>query len=607
MATSSRVHGFRQRMRAQLHAPQAAPAAAVPAVRQGSELADCLLTMWSLGVLSAPHIQTIAAAAVADGLRVPEVLFIAEAGHAGHVPGNISRDLLRNCVGDISVPQTYSIQVDAVDRNRADSSVSVQVDILLPHQIFSHVASTCPSTFSKWTNADNLEAFWEASVRSGDPHLAADAAVHTADFRRRAVPLILHGDGASFSNSESLETASFGALLHKGSTWSSKYVCATWVSSAAVPGGGGTWDQIWAVLVWSFNAMRAGRHPATNHLGAVWPRLSFGARMAGKELTPGGHVGVVHAITGDMAWLAERLRITRFNPGSTEPCELCCCNRTTTPFKDLTAAATWRATVKLPPQPLSSTAPMWNILGVTIFTVRLDAMHVLDLGVLQHFAGSFFFELIYDAEVAGASLQERMQNLWLQVRDLYVHHQTSARLSRLRIRDFCNPGSPHQDFPHLRGIKAAPARGLLPVIASLCERYCDHSPAKICRQRCASNLVEFYKVLYGAGPVLTDVEVTAAQNHFQTAMDAYFRLSANAASIQHRPLYNIVNKMHFGLEIARQTRWLNPTYCWTYGWEDLVGRVKNVAVRSKDGTGPLKVPGRFFHKYRRVLHVNLRE
>ncbi len=59
-----------------------------------------------------------------------------------------------------------------------------------------------------------------------------------------------------------------------------------------------------------------------------------------------------------------------------------------TPFKDFSDSAAWRETVFRPPQPAPSAQPFFTIPGVGLYTLALDSMHVLDLGVLQHTIGN---------------------------------------------------------------------------------------------------------------------------------------------------------------------------------------------------------------------------
>ena len=51
------------------------------------------------------------------------------------------------------------------------------------------------------------------------------------------------------------------------------------------------------------------------------------------------------------------------------------------------------ATTLTPPQPAPSSHPVFTIVGVSLFSIALDIMHVFDLGVLQHLVGSLFYIL----------------------------------------------------------------------------------------------------------------------------------------------------------------------------------------------------------------------
>jgi hypothetical protein len=168
--------------------------------------------MWGWGMLSGPNMQHIAAAARADGLNLPEVDIMARAGGNGRLTKNVMRDISRHFVGDLNVPEPYVFPVPCLDGRQADPLVVMDCDVLLPHQMFAHIASCNGELLTAWANEGDLRTFWEASIASGDPQLAQHPARERPDFLDRAIPLVLHGDGAAFSRHDSLEVASWGSV-----------------------------------------------------------------------------------------------------------------------------------------------------------------------------------------------------------------------------------------------------------------------------------------------------------------------------------------------------------------------------------------------------------
>jgi hypothetical protein len=353
------------------------------------------------------------------------------------------------------------------------------------------------------------------------------------------------------------------------------------------------------------NALFAGIHPLLDHKNQPWDANSYGARHAGLPLTSEGHFGVLHSLCGDMAWFAERLRLGNVFPNSAKPCAFCECDRSDLPFKDLRGGAAWKATCKRPPQAAPNTSPIWTIIGATLFAVRLDLMHIFDLGVLPHFIGSCLFSLIYNAETPGATVDLRLQNIWRRIKELYREFRSNCRISRLTLHFFCNPSRPRADFPFFKG-KAAENRQFLPVIAALCREFSSGSPRDLARITCADNFLIYLQTCTRGGFILTAGEAGTARTALQTALDSYMFLSFQAATTERRPSFNIVNKHHFLHHMADSVFYINPEAVWNYQWEDLVGRAQRVAMSSKSGTRAVGIPAGFMKRYRRVLHTHLR-
>jgi hypothetical protein len=240
--------GFRQRMRA---AAAARDALLVPVdlavadmpLRSGGHLADTLLQLHAWGLISAPTVQIIAAAAVLDGLRDASVGVMAQAGTAGRHPQNVPRDISRHFGGEVDIPPLYNMTVRALSRRGEE--MEVEVPLLLPHQLLSHIVQRNPRFLVEYQMSGELEAFWRSCIDSGDPALHEHPMLGTQNWKTRALPLLIYGDGAAFTRNDSLEIVSCSALGQRGATWRTRLVLAAFVKSAQIRGPGGTWDRIW--------------------------------------------------------------------------------------------------------------------------------------------------------------------------------------------------------------------------------------------------------------------------------------------------------------------------------------------------------------------------
>jgi hypothetical protein len=596
--------GIRQRLAAAPHEDPDTQVSTDPPIlppRRGGHLAHCLLHLHGWGLLSAPSLQLIAAAAVADGLDDAEVASLARAGSEGRYVSNIDRDIFRH-VGQVDTPELYTARVPAQDREGV--AIEADAQLLLPHDLFSFIANSRPELFSSFTFDGELEAFWNRALETGDPQLHGHPVLDRPGWRSRAVPLLVYGDGANYTTRESVEIAAWGALSCRRNTWQSRYLMTGWVKSACSPHPRHTWEELWRILCWSFNSIFLGVHPSVDHRGDAWGAADPRAALSGTPLTPNGFFGVVHGVCGDMDYFRSRLQFREFAPNSANPCALCRANRTTAPFKDLTPTAAWLATIKRPPEHILTDAAFFGLPGVSGYTLRLDVMHVLDLGVVAHYVGNVFFLLIYDAELPGATIADRTKFLWVLIRELYSQLGSTCRMGHPELSVFCDPSRPHIDFPFSK-LKAAENRDLIAVAVELCKRFGADTPRGRVRLEVGQHFARFLDLIRAGGPILSAPAATEASASLLAALENYARLNAHAAMELHRPLFNVVNKHHFAAHLARQLRWLNPSYASCYSWEDLIGRAKKVAFACRDGTRAVQIGPKLMTRYRRVLAYEL--
>ena len=57
--------------------------------------------------------------------------------------------------------------------------------------------------------------------------------------------------------------------------------------------------------------------------------------------------------------------------------------------------------------------------GITIWYVCVDVLHVLDLGVCQHVCASVLYMMAFDAGIEGNRVEERLATLWKYVGEAY--------------------------------------------------------------------------------------------------------------------------------------------------------------------------------------------
>ena len=324
--------------------------------------------------------------------------------------------------------------------------------------------------------------------------------------------------------------------------------------------------------------------------------------MKGAPLSPHGYFGVVYRLAADLEWFQKRLGM-RFAPAANLPCPFCDGGRPPNPaFLDLRRTAEWLATCKTFPAAEPSDHAVWSLAGVCLFCATIDPMHSGDLGIVAHFVGSCFHTFLYEGPLAG-TIREREELLSDMINETYQSLGTTSRLTNFGRWLWADASAPHQQFPVLTA-KAAECRHLVRVVARLCERLHGGSPRGAARLKAAGHLESYYEILAKSGYFLKAEEHEAAKAHMFDFMDQYQRLALEAAS-RNCLAWNVVNKHHMMARQALQSKRLNPEATWAFPYEDLMGRMKRVAMASKAGIRLAKAPRTIMLKYKHVLHLAL--
>jgi hypothetical protein len=91
--------------------------------------------------------------------------------------------------------------------------------------------------------------------------------------------------------------------------------------------------------------------------------------------------------------------------------------------------------------------PIFKIPGMNPLMLALDILHIMDHGVAQHVFAGTLHSLVY------RQLKQRpyrnMQVLWGRMQELYKEANVAEKLSKFSLKMFCDPDSPHADFPKL--------------------------------------------------------------------------------------------------------------------------------------------------------------
>ena len=231
-----------------------------------------------------------------------------------------------------------------------------------------------------------------------------------------------------------------------------------------------TWGAAMSVITWSLQALALGCHPARRHDGQHW--LPTDKRRMHSSGAPLAFRGALCQVTGDWKAYKELFRVPQFNETAG-----CCykCRVVPTGIRDTGAGAQWRQDrldhwsfiARLNAQGLDH-SPLFSAPGFRLPIVRLDWLHVMDLGVCADWLGQFFRFVLRKFD--GQTDATRIAALWHQVQHLYTVYPPFAKLDNLTL----NMLSPAARAPKLR-CYGSESRGLIPVARHLAEELLDQA------------------------------------------------------------------------------------------------------------------------------------
>ena len=335
------------------------------------------LKLFSEGSLPATTVQSVAAAAYADGWGHEDeaATRLAKAGAEGKHPGNCQRDILRlsQDVGlDEDTPAPYFIQVPSA------GGLTRQVGVFLPHEQYQLLVGrygldACRLSDEDWNSE---EAMGPLLRRWGDhPDVELDC--------RDLGILGIHADGVSYSSStragstRSVLVASWNVISAPAAALRGRR-CMFFVLSKALCCDCGcegfhTWDPLWRLFSWSMGCLRTGfgsakactisrqdctillscywwcvllllqpgLAPSCREDGSPWDAHDVSARLPGNQLLARA---ALLQVRGDWEWIIQCFRFRHYSANS-----FCfCCDATHAgplTYMDCSEGAAWRTTL----------------------------------------------------------------------------------------------------------------------------------------------------------------------------------------------------------------------------------------------------------------------
>ena len=569
----------------------------------------------------APTIQRLALAAqqtYTSHHGSADIDFMASMGTYGIHDHNVARELMNKFCKNKSnpLPEPYVITLPVMVRSDCERKLDYkEFYMFLPHQWFAMVNAPASLWDTVFGHA-NIPKFWKGHKLDQDPKLvqndikqAIKANVNTM------VPISLHGDGGSFSRTDSLMVISVRAMTSASNVAHSQLfligIPKTCVHKSINPHED-TMRCLWSVLKWSFTALLSGKHPAYDHQGKPWKTQAF-KELANKPLNTLKLKGCVFALTGDLEYFQNELKIRAHS--YTQCCWLCQAEKTETcPYNDFRPKAIWRTTVYKPDYHRThppSDHPIWSIPGIVTESIHIDSLRTNEEGTAAHTLGNIFFDFVVGSEWAGTQ-QQKLTMIFNKILQLYVDLgiDRSNQITTLNMGNFCTPDKKHSTYPCLSSIKARHVRYLVPVCLKLCEEAVgvpgDDSTTEYRKYRylCTKWLEAMYKFLD-----CTEFHLTAHQQKGYSESTLNFLLCytkcSKLADAQGLKKWNIVPKHHFCAHMIQQSEWLNPKHVTTYAGETMVGFMVQLGHSCLNGTPAFMVSKNMCWKMRLAMYIRL--
>ena len=274
----------------------------------------------------------------------------------------------------------------------------VNVPVLLPHEAFQKVWDSGSFQRTICAGPHVLESFWKEI--SDHPAVRNHPVRNIDGFERRAVPLLLHGDGAAVTQQIGSGSKSCLFLSWKSMVGNSKdtkdahiLIGAIWSHLCVSTSHFDTSKSFWKVVSKSFNFM---------------------LNSAGD--TTGGFFGCLLFTTGDLEYYNSFLGQARWNANF--PCPLCNVHLSNVGnFRSVTDVSVdqWDS---LPRQ--GQSCPLFHSL-LSPLAICPDWMHSKHLGTDQRLLGSVAWVLLFEVDAEGP-LEQRLFNLLEELKETQFQH-----------------------------------------------------------------------------------------------------------------------------------------------------------------------------------------
>ena len=515
---------------------------------------------------------------------------IASLGHHGDYKGNLARDFETYCD---RMELCGGIEPYFVETEMRDAKQNIVADthgIFLPHELAHALWETDNAAFRCTFGCDELTDYWQHAQNY--PWFKRHPwKRHILRSPERCIPIRLHGDDAPCTKKTQIFVANMSPVCCRLQTWLSRLLLVCFPMGLAA--GQQTYDAFFARIVWSILLM------APDLDDVVFPCLDYRRNpLSGKRLGRarqricGGFRFVLTQFCGDWKFLKEFFQLIQTYSkdefcfrclGTKSPGLLCAWNCS----MDAACFQVERSAMAFSRFLQSIGHPFAELTGFDLWMIMFDLMHICLLGCMQYLLGGVLWELCcesrwyrpprgswqfktnYQLKAAFSDFKD-----WLRSKQLTSSHPGFNALG-LSMHTL-------SDCPMLK-VKAANCLLVCQWLSDVCCRDAAALPSGHHDQIRATTLWGFaqtFSILQSEQHWVSDDAVHRLRTTRAASCQGYNALSAfaEASKINRFPMKP---KLHLFDHCCRDTFDFreNPTFCWVFADEDMIGKVKAIASR----------------------------
>ncbi len=517
-----------------------------PAKRLRLNVGDLFLS----NAISAQRTATLLSDAQASGSAG-----VADLQRLGH-PKHTHRNLLTKLLKGSKWPKPYYHPVRVWNRHTERREIA-QILILLPHEII-HALRRHTQSVDKLFSRGGMDPLAEEHLANACRELGLDGGGVLG------LSFWLDGVVCKWDRSSAVDMLTMGLPGLEGK-WADLRIPLVTVEHCWVLKHE-SFDDILELITWSLQQCAIGVFATERQDKQPWKNSDAKRKvMAGKPL---GCKGLICQVTGDWKMYKDVFRFPQHNEISG-----CCykCRATPADIRNVGPDAPWRgqrlghwAAMQRMLERGLALSPLFSAPGLRLCIFRIDWFHVSDLGVTPDWLGALFTFLL--PKFAGGRIEQRVQELWLRIQELYVVYPPGAKLDTL-TRNMLSPDKPS---PKLKSY-GAETRGLVPIAVHLAnEMLADDDMMELSVKQATRDLAACYDCLSHDAPFAAD-RLCEHSRRFMTMLVAL--------EVQSPEIFRVKPKHHLFQELCEMELPNRPAAHWTYREEEFGGTIARMGER----------------------------